>query len=347
MIRCLLNDSSFPQDAPLLYVRAAIRSIPLRPRVQSDYDCDGFGILYEMVFLPSVMQSKRSTLRTALPPLPCRMGVLFSTLLALALATVWPAQSQPHESMDATALVRRAVQHRLDAEKSHRPVRYLIHRTDERHDTTKEILETVDGDVARLVAINGKPLSAEADRAELDRLDTLANHPEMQEHRQKSEQRDAERIDRLLALLPDAFHYRFEGMAACGAGQCYRLSFTPNPQFTPPNMEADLLRGIAGEVWIDPAQERLTRLDGHFIADVEFGFGIIGKLNKGGTVLLEQTDVGGHDWELTRLTLHVTGKALMVKPLSYQISEEASGFAPVAPGLRYREAIQLLKQAGP
>jgi hypothetical protein len=253
----------------------------------------------------------------------------------------------PPASIDATALVRRAVQHRLDAGKSHRPVRYLIHRTDERHDTTKLIIETVDGDVARLVAIDGKPLSAAADRAELDRLDTLAAHPELQEHRHKSEQKDAERIDRLLALLPDAFVYRFEGMTPCAAGQCYRLSFTPNPRFTPPNMEADLLRGIAGEVWIDPAQERLTRLEGHFIADVDFGFGIVGKLNKGGTVLLEQTDIGGHDWELTRLTLHVTGKALMVKPLSFQIDEEANHFAPVSPGLRYTDAIQLLKQSAP
>jgi hypothetical protein len=271
----------------------------------------------------------------------------FLTLLAIMFASICAAQSLPPESMDATALVRRAVEHRLDAGKSHRPVRYLIHRTDERHDTTKLIIETADGDVARLVAINGKSLPVEADRAELNRLDTLANHPEMQEHRHKSEQKDAERIDHLLALLPDAFLYRFEGMAACAAGQCYRLSFTPNPHFTPPNLEADLLRGIAGEVWIDPAQERLTRLDGHFIADVDFGFGIIGKLNKGGTVLLEQTDVGGHDWELARLVLHVTGKALMVKPLSFQISEEASGFAQVAPGLRYRDAIQMLKQAGP
>jgi hypothetical protein len=271
----------------------------------------------------------------------------FLTLLAIMFASICAAQSLPPESMDATALVRRAVEHRLDAGKSHRPVRYLIHRTDERHDTTKLIIETADGDVARLVAINGKSLPVEADRAELNRLDTLANHPEMQEHRHKSEQKDAERIDHLLALLPDAFLYRFEGMAACAAGQCYRLSFTPNPRFTPPNMEADLLRGIAGEVWIDPAQERLTRLEGHFIADVDFGFGIVGKLNKGGTVLLEQTDIGGHDWELTRLTLHVTGKALMVKPLSFQIDEEANHFAPVSPGLRYTDAIQLLKQSAP
>jgi hypothetical protein len=289
-----------------------------------------FGILYAMLSLLSAMQSKKMKLSAA--------------LFVLSFAS---AQSQPPVQTDATALVRRAIQHRLDADKTHRPVRYLIHRADERHDTTKAIVETVDGDVARLVAIDGKPLSVEADRAELDRLDTLAAHPEQQEHRRKGEQKDAERIDRLLALLPEAFLYRVEGMTACASGQCIRLSFTPNPKFTPPDLESDLLRGIAGEVWIDSAQERLVRLDGHFIADVNFGFGIIGRLNKGGTVLLEQSDIGGHQWELTRLTLHVTGKALLVKPLSFQINEEASRFAPVSPGLRYRDAIQLLRQSAP
>jgi hypothetical protein len=314
---------------------------------QCAFDCVGFGILYGMAFLPSATQSKMPTPRAFLRSRPCRTRIFLSALLALTLLPVASAQGQSPAPVDAAALVRRAVQHRLYAGKSHRSVRYLIHRTDERHDTTKAIIETVDGGVARLVAINGKPLSAAADRAELDRLDTLAMHPELQEHRHKSEQKDAERVDRLLALLPDAFLYRFEGMTPCAAGQCYRLSFTPNPRFTPPYMEADLLRGIAGEVWIDVAQERLTRLEGHFIAEVNFGFGIIGKLNRGGSVLLEQTDVGGQDWELTRLTLHVTGKALMVKPLSFQINEEANHFTPVSPGLRYRDAIQLLKQSAP
>ncbi len=201
--------------------------------------------------------------------------------------------------------------------------------------------------MARLVAINGKPLSAEADRVELERLDTLASHPELQEHRHRSEQKDAARVDRLLLLLPDAFLYRYEGMAACSTGQCYRLSFTPNPKFTPPSLEADLLRGFAGEVWIDPAQERMTRLEAHCIAEVHLGFGILGRLDKGGTAVLEESDVGGHEWELTGLQLHMAGKALMVMSLSIQVSEEASHFTPVPPGLSYKDAIQLLKQTGP
>jgi hypothetical protein len=295
--------------------------------------------------------SKMHAPTTPLPPprikLRCRARPLLSlALLPFALAPVSFSQTAP-PSLDPTALVRRAVQHRLDSARTHNPVQYLVRRIDERHDTTKAIVETTDGDVARLIAVNGQPLSADADRAELDRLDNLAAHPELQEHRRKSEQKDADRITHLLGLLPDAFLYRFEGMVPCAASQCYRLTFTPSPQFTPPDIEANIFRGIAGEVWIDQSQERLTRLDARFISDVDFGFGILGKLNKGGTVLLEQTDVGGHDWELTGLKIHVTGKALLVRSFSFQVSEETSHFSAVAPGLKYRDAIQLLKKYAP
>ncbi|HEX4650471.1 MAG TPA: hypothetical protein VH250_03095 [Granulicella sp.] len=275
-------------------------------------------------------------------------ALLFIPLLTPPSA---PAQSTAAPAIDPTALVRRAVAHRTESDAHHLPLRYLLHKTEQRHgitrDTTKEIIETKDGDVARLIAIDGKPLPPDADRAELDRLDTLAAHPDLQEHRHKSEQRDAARINHLMELLPQAFLYRVEGVVPCSAGQCYRLSFTPNPRFSPPDLEADVLRGIAGEVWIDRAQERLTRLNAHFITDVDFGFGLLGKLNKGGTVLLEQTDIGApmHDWELTGLHLDLTGKALMVKSIEMQVNEETSHFSPAPPNLTYRDAIQLLKKS--
>ena len=268
-------------------------------------------------------------------------------LILLALAPAGLSSTQPEQSIDPAALVRRAVQHRLDATRTHRPLRYLLRKKDEQHDTTKDIIETADGAVARLVAINGQPLSAQANQAELDRLNTLANHPEIQEHRHQREQKDAERVDRLMRLLPDAFLYRFEAIQDCAAGPCYHLSFLPNPHWDPPDLEASILRGMAGEVWIDQAQERLTRLDAHFIKDVDFGWGIIGRLDKGGTIHLEQADIGGNDWEATAMKLNMRGKALMVKSLSVQITQEASHFSLVPPGVDYRKAIQLLEKSGP
>src|SRR5271163_378159 len=159
-------------------------------------------------------------------------------LLVLALLAFTPAglsSTQPEQPIDPTALVRHAVQQRLDATRSHRPLRYLLRKKEEQHDathdTTKDIIETADGDVARLVAINDQPLSAQANQAELDRLSSLANHPELQEHRHQREQKDAERVDRLMRLLPDAFLYRDQGTSACpaGKGTCHHLTFSPNP----------------------------------------------------------------------------------------------------------------------
>jgi hypothetical protein len=246
--------------------------------------------------------------------------------------------------MDATALVRRAIQRWPAEEKSHRPMQYLLRKKDERRDTTKEIVETKDGDVARLVAIDGKPLSADANQAELQRLDDLKAYPEMQQRRKRSEQKDQDRVDRLMGRLPDAFVYRMEGLEPCAAGRCYRLSFTPNANWQPPDMESEFFRGVQGEVWISQSAERLTRLEARFVADVSVGLGIVGKLYKGGTVTLEQADVGGNDWQLTRMTVHVTGKVFLVKSLSYQMTQEASHFLTVTPGMGYAAAIEMLKQ---
>jgi hypothetical protein len=277
----------------------------------------------------------------------CRSALAFHNVLTAALlvcfcCTYLKAQSN---SLDPTALVRRAVQHRLDSFMHHRPIRYDLRRIDERRDSTKVIVETADGNVARLIELGGKPLTVEANKADLDRLDNLAQHPELQQRRQRNEQRDQERVIHLLNLLPDGFLYKLEGVAACPSGTCYHLSFKPNPRFNPPDLESDIFRGVAGELLIDKASEQMTLLNGRFVADVAFGFGILGRINRGSTFSLEQANVGGDDWELTRLKLSVTGKALMLKSLSFHVTEEASHFAPVPAAMHYRDAIELLKKA--
>jgi hypothetical protein len=268
------------------------------------------------------------------------LGLTFLLLSPAALSS----QTAP-APLDPVALVRRATEHRLEAHRIHRPVRYLLRKIDGERDTTKDIVETSDGDVARLVAVNGQPLSATANQAELDRLNNLAEHPEIQQHRQQREQKDAERVNRLMGLLPEALSYRFEGIVETPSGPCYHLSFLPNPHFEPPNIEATIFRGMAGDVWIDQAQERLIRLEAHLIENVDFGWGIVGKLEKGGTILLEQQNVGGSDWELATLKLNMRGKALMFKALNIEITEQASHFSPAPPHMKYREAIQLLEKS--
>jgi len=272
-------------------------------------------------------------------------------VVGVGLALVASAQTAVSTPVDTVALVRRAVELRLQEEKSHRPVRYVLRKVDGGHETTKEIVETKDGDVARLVEINGHPLSAEQERAEMERLDVLAGHPELEERRRRNEQKDAARIDRLVGMLPDAEVYTLLGVVPCGVGsgveECYRLGFAPNPGFAPPDMEAEVLRGFAGEVWIDKEQGRLVRLDAHLVRDVNIGFGILGRVDKGGTMALEQAyENDAREWQPTVLKINLQGRALMVKAVEIRIDEVASGFAPVAEGTGYREGIAMLKRPG-
>ena len=276
-------------------------------------------------------------------------------LLVAGLVPVACAQTAASAPMDTVALVRRAVELRLQEEKNHRPVRYVLRKMDGNHETTKEIVETKDGDVARLIEINGRPLSAEQEQAEMIRLDTLAAHPELEERRRKSERKDAARIDHLVGMLPDAEVYTLLGVVPCGAGsgtggvvaQCYRLSFTPDPGFEPPDMEAEVLQGFAGEVWIDKDQDRLVRLDAHLVRDVNIGFGILGRVDKGGTLVLEQAyESDAREWQPTVLKIKLQGRALMVKAVDIRIDELASGFVPVPVEMGYREGVVMLKRAG-
>jgi hypothetical protein len=266
-------------------------------------------------------------------------ALLFLPLLCLC--GVAPAQTPQAVAADPIALVRRAAHNELVAADGH-PYRYTLHKIDDGKITTKEIVETKDGDVARLIATGDKALSPEAQHAELDRLNNLLAHPEIQAHRHKKEQEDSTRANEMIRLLPDAFIYHFEGMADTPSGPSYRLIFKPNPAFTPPDREAEVYHGMMGELWIDQRQERMTRLDAHLIDDVNFGWGILGKLYKGGTILVEQKDVGNEHWETTHMGLKLNGKVLLLKALNIETTEDASDFRPVHPQMGYQDAVHLL-----
>lgn len=295
----------------------------------------------------------RSVALLALPPI---LGALAS------------AQTPPPP--DPATLVRSAVDHYLAQEAAHHPTQFYFHKHDEHRDFTQLIMETAQGDVALTVAGNGKPLSPAGHQLQIDRLNNLAAHPDLQQHRQKREQEDNARVDHMLRLLPDAFLWTIQGLAPCTVTtppamtipgqplpsaapapvpsfQCYHLIFSPKPGWNPPDAESRIFQGMAGELWIEQSQQRLVRLSAHLVTDVDFGWGIVGRLNKGGTVFLEQTRFPGDDWELSRMNLNLTGKILLVRSVSFRMTEEMADYAPLPPGLDYRKAIRILEDSHP
>jgi hypothetical protein len=145
-------------------------------------------------------------------------------------------------------------------------------------------------------------------------------------------------------MLPDAFLYTFDGMVEGPNGPCYRLQFQPNPAFTPPDREGEVYHGMVGELWVDQAQLRLVKIDAHLISDVNFGWGVLGRLYKGGSILVQNADVGLHHWETIHMKLRLQGKLLMLKSVDYSTTEDFSDFKVQPQELGYQEAIRLLQK---
>lgn len=240
------------------------------------------------------------------------------------------------------SVVRRAFQNELrGAQDSQHPMRYQLRKTSPRLTTTKIILETKDGAVARLMAINDRPLSPQDEQKEQVRLDALLHDPGKQRHRKQAEDEDMARVLRVLHALPDAFLYQYVGPCTAGSGHCDRFTFTPNRQFDPPDLETQVLTEMSGEVWIDPGSERVLRLEGHLERDVDFGWGILGRLYKGGSIVIQQADIGDGQWRIVRFQMSMNGR-LFFKTRNFDTTEEESGFAALPADLDYTRAVQML-----
>ena len=279
--------------------------------------------------------------------LPVSIPAAILTVFLVSAPTNAQTQAQPSTpaltNEQTQSLVKSVLQTELEASQdlSH-PMQYRLRKTSPRYSTTKQIIETRDGDVARLIAVNNAALGAADQQAEDDRLAALLTDPERQHHRQEREQGDAERARKILRALPTAFLYSFAGTVETPQGPSYRLSFLPNPDFNPEDLEAQALKAMAGELWIDVAEHRVTRLEGKRLHDVDYGWGLVGKLQQGGTLLLEQADVGDHQWRTTHMILAMNAR-ILVKTVKLDTTLELSEFTPVPTGIDYRAAIHLLQ----
>lgn len=273
-----------------------------------------------------------------------RLLVLVCLLSGAAFTRAQPGAPPPEalSPAQAQALVDRALANELrSAQDTSHPMRYELRKASLRWVSTKEILESKDGEVARLISIGDKPLSVADEQKEQARLDSMLRDPELQRHRKQVEDTDTGRALKILRVLPSAFLYQYAGPAGNPAGTVEKFTFRPNPEFAPPDLETEVLTAMSGEIWIEANPERVTRLEGRLQQDVDFGWGILGRLNKGGWVVIEQADVGGNQWRTVRFQISMSGRVLF-KTRVFDTTEEERQFAPVPVGLHYAQAVQML-----
>jgi hypothetical protein len=248
-------------------------------------------------------------------------------VVAVACGCAQTAGSASSQGTDphAKLLLQAAVQSELvAAERDHSVWAYRDHDTTAEKDAVYLVVDSPAGGVRRMIEINGHASDADTQRQETQHIMDFVRDPSAQAKERKSVAHDDEQAAQLLRMLPDAFIWTLKSETA----EYATLTYRPNDDFRPPSMEARVMGTMAGEMVIAKADNRIRTLRGALSDDVRFGFGIFGKLRRGGTFDIERREIAPHIWQITESRVHIGGRALLFKNIGQQEDEIKSDWKP-------------------
>lgn len=247
-------------------------------------------------------------------------------------------------------LIRETVHNELNSDRGvGENFMFCDHKQTQHGSETKAMVETHIATAGLVVARNGQPLNPTDHRAEYAREERFVTSPSELQAKVHTEQEDRNHTIQIMRALPDAFEYQEAGTEVGTASvgkpghELIRLNFHPNPKYVPPSHVEQVLTGLQGYILVDAQERRIARIDGTLFRDVNFGWGILGKLYQGGHFLVEQSDVGDGQWEVTHMRLSFQGRVLLVKRLTIESNEVFTGFRRVSSTLSFAEGLQLLE----
>jgi hypothetical protein len=241
------------------------------------------------------------------------------------------------QAQDARQIVQQAVNSELQANRDdHTHWRYLEHEDD---GDTYIVVETEHGAIKRHVDKAGQPAPQATLAADDAYIQRFIHDPTMQEKQRRDGAHDDKSATELLNLMPQAFVWNVES----DAGDKTRLSFRPNPNFSPPDMEARVMGAMSGTMVVSHEGHRIKTFKGRLMSDVTIGFGLLARIKAGSTFDIERRQVLPGVWEITETHVHINGHALFFKTIGQQEDEVKSDFSLVPPGTTLEQAVGMLK----
>ena len=263
------------------------------------------------------------------------MGI--APLLFFLLAGICRTASA--QTLSTDQLVRQVINNELYANQNdHSRWMYLDSDTVPGKSTLKLVVQTLDGTVSKTIRLNGRPLTPQERSQDAAKMESVVNDPAVRERQRKNGQHDDQQSVSMMKMLPQGFIWTNAGEA----NGDITLRFKPNPAFTPPTYAARVFAAMAGEVTVDAKQKRVKMLSGHLVREVDFGWGILGKIVPGGTFRVIRTEVAPGEWEITETHVHIQGHMLIFKSISQQEDEVSSHYKATPAGLTLRQAAQML-----
>jgi hypothetical protein len=216
----------------------------------------------------------------------------------------------------------------------------LIEKRAGKQTLTEVQVETKNGPLFRLIAIDGAALNLDQKHQDDARIERVIKDPRPLLKLKQAEDQDEQKLQRLMSFMPQAFVYEYDGVE----DNLVRVKFSPNPNYVPPTYEARVIHSLAGTILIDSEHKRLTKVAGQLINRVEFEYGLLGRVDNG-TVELGRVEVGPQQWKTAFINIHFSGRAAIFKTINKEQYERRSDFRVVSSDLNLSEAKDLLYSA--
>jgi hypothetical protein len=256
-----------------------------------------------------------------------------------AAGIVAVAGQDPDRSYMPTAgeLVSAVVANELTDREQLRKWICMIEKRAGKQSLTQVQVETNDGPLYRLLAIDGAALNPAQRQQDDARIGRLMKDPRPLQKLKQTQAEDEIKLQKLMGLMPQAFVYDYDGVEE----NLLRIKFRPNPGYSPPTYEARVVHSLAGTILVDLQRKRLTRVAGHLMNRVEFGFGLLGRIDSG-SLELERVEVAPQLWKTAFINIHFSGRVALFKTINKDQYERRSDFGVVSSELTLSDAKDLL-----
>jgi hypothetical protein len=270
------------------------------------------------------------------------MHVRASFAIALLGCSLVAHAVEPSHPESAQQLVSEVIYNELHDRECDSFWQYRSVRIAGAQDVIREQVETEEGPIFRVIQDHGSPLNSEQSKREDARLEEMIERPgEMARVRQEHLQ-DEERLQKVMEILPEAFLFAYDGPAE---GDSVRISFRPNPAFVPEHYEARIVHALAGTLTVNDRLKRMIDMHGQLVERVDFGYGILGHIEEGGTFEIRREQVSAGHWKTSLVEVHIRGKVLLFKNVTKDQRESRSDFRPVPHDISLESAKELLDHA--
>lgn len=248
-----------------------------------------------------------ATSKPATPALPSAPGSLSAEQIRDLIQKVAANDMENDKRQRDYTYIERDVENSLDGKG----------KTKSTETKTYEVLNIYGEQVQRLIEKNDKPISGKEAAKEEEKIQKIINkrRNESEKDRQKRAQREAkdrEEGRQFEREIADAYNFTLLGTELVGGREAWVISAEPRPGFIPHMKYANYLSKFHGHIWIDKADEQMSKMDIEALDTVSWGL-FLARFHKGSHFMIEQTRINNEVWLPRQLDFKIDIRLALLK----------------------------------